>query len=149
MSNRSDAWKEEFPNKCDDVRIVFEGSRDECIELEMFLISEIGLDNLINATKGGKSGLEGRILSEETKKRISEAKKGCKGWNKGRKLGPSPMKGKLLSFDSKFSAKYGIPTRTLKNWSKNGVKPVSAQRKSIYNKYMEERKEGVDLSQFS
>lgn len=61
-----------------DVEIIFESSNEmECLDLETQLISEIGRQNLCNLTDGGE-GVSGFNHSEETKQKISIAKKGHK-----------------------------------------------------------------------
>ena len=64
-------------------------SVEDAEELEMFLIEEIGIDNLTNITKGVQKGRLGDNktkeeieFSEEQKKKISQSKK---GQNKGAK----------------------------------------------------------------
>jgi len=58
--------------------ILFESESEElCLTKEVELIKEIGLENLCNLTEGGE-GTSGYKLSEETKKKMSEAKKGKK-----------------------------------------------------------------------
>jgi hypothetical protein len=56
--------------------IVFESYVEaDCHTKEVDLIAEIGIDNLCNLTIGGE-GTSGYKLSEETRKKMSEAKKG-------------------------------------------------------------------------
>ena len=50
---------------------------NECFSKEVEIIESIGLNNLCNLTTGGE-GTSGYKLSEETKKKMSEAKKGKK-----------------------------------------------------------------------
>ena len=58
--------------------ILFESDVEEqCLQKEVSLIKEIGLDKLCNLTEGGE-GTSGYKLSEETKKKMSEAK--AKEW---------------------------------------------------------------------
>ena len=58
--------------------VIFESTiESKCLEKEVFLIKEIGLSNLCNLTEGGE-GTSGYRLSEETKKKMSEANKGVK-----------------------------------------------------------------------
>jgi len=52
-------------------------SENEAYELERFLIKEIGLENLTNIHPGGEGGRE-KKLSEEHKKKLSEAMKGVR-----------------------------------------------------------------------
>ncbi len=59
-----------------DIEIVFESKNEqECLALEIQLISEIGRGNLCNLTDGGE-GTSGFNHSEETKQKISISKKG-------------------------------------------------------------------------
>jgi len=53
-------------------------------ELEIFLISEYGIENLSNITLGGEGNL-GNLHSIQTKKIMSEKKIGKPTWNKGLK----------------------------------------------------------------
>tara|TARA_R110000868_G_scaffold76573_4_gene220142 strand:- start:1886 stop:2503 length:618 start_codon:yes stop_codon:yes gene_type:complete len=58
--------------------ILFESDIEvECFNKEIELISNIGLDNLCNLTEGGE-GTSGYKLSDETKVKMSKAKKGVK-----------------------------------------------------------------------
>lgn len=64
--------------------IVFKSdSETDCLNEEIKLIQEIGLDNLCNLTIGGE-GTSGYYLSEETRMKMSEAKK--KQWKDGRTI---------------------------------------------------------------
>lgn len=59
-------------------KIVFRSDDEkECHAKEMELIAEIGKSNLCNLTDGGE-GTSGYTLSEETKQKMSVAKKGTK-----------------------------------------------------------------------
>jgi len=83
-----------------DSEIIKDGlSEDEAFNLEVKLISEIGLDNLCNMTEGGSGGntyteetrlriskqFTGRIVSDETRKKQSEAQTGKISYWKGKK----------------------------------------------------------------
>lgn len=58
--------------------VVFESEiNQDCLEREISLIKEIGLEFLCNLTEGGE-GTIGYKLSEETRQKISESKKGKK-----------------------------------------------------------------------
>ena len=58
--------------------VLFESDNEqECLDKEVLLIKEIGLGNLCNLTEGGE-GISGFKLSEETRRKMSEAKKGKK-----------------------------------------------------------------------
>lgn len=59
-----------------DIEILFESENEqECLDLEIKLISEIGKKNLCNLTDGGE-GVSGFTHSEETKQKISVWRKG-------------------------------------------------------------------------
>lgn len=80
-------------------------SEDKCNYAEKFYIKLLGRADkgdgiLVNATNGGE-GTAGRVLSEETKIKIS---KGNKGKLLGRKL-PEEVKKKMMKTRSKFSKK--------------------------------------------
>jgi len=69
-------------------KVVFEStSEDDCFNEEIKIISEIGLDNLCNLTIGGE-GTSGYFLSEETRMKMSKAKKNQwrDKWVAGRKI---------------------------------------------------------------
>lgn len=97
-SNKSHQRSIEWYNRCLDVftvEIVADGlSKELAYELEEFLITEYGREcdggTLINKSTGGFGG-SGINLSLETKRKMSEAKKGK----------PSPSKGKKLSEEHK------------------------------------------------
>lgn len=77
-SNRTEYWKRVERKYGRTVHIVSEGlSNDEACELEMFLISEIGRDNLVNMTDGGE-GAPGRFVSEETREKVRNKNKGVR-----------------------------------------------------------------------
>ena len=73
--------------------IVFKStSENDCLNEEIKLIKEIGLQNLCNLTSGGE-GTSGYTLSEETRGKMSQAKK--QQWKNGRTIS-SKHKEKLL-----------------------------------------------------
>mgnify|MGYP003732590071 CR=1 FL=1 len=77
-SARSEYWKRVERKHGRTVHIVSEGlSNDEACELEMFLISEIGRDSLVNMTDGGE-GTPGRFVSEETREKVRNKNKGVR-----------------------------------------------------------------------
>lgn len=64
--------------------VLFESENEKlCFDKEITLIAEIGLENLCNLTIGGE-GTSGAKLSEETRKKMSEAKKGKPSNGKGK-----------------------------------------------------------------
>ena len=77
-SQRSKHWNNVVNKYGYDIEIVQdELSEDEAFQLEVELITKIGLDNLVNMTNGGE-GVSGRIWkpSDETKRKMSETAKG-------------------------------------------------------------------------
>jgi hypothetical protein len=96
--------------------VIFESVDEEiCLKYEVAKICEIGLDNLCNLTNGGE-GTSGYKISDESRKKLSEAhkgiRKGCKGrkWTEAekkklsdRKKGcASPWKGKHIPDEVKI-----------------------------------------------
>ena len=58
------------------VEIIYENESEKlCFDREVEIIKSIGLQNLCNITEGGE-GTSGYSLSEETRKKMSKAKKG-------------------------------------------------------------------------
>lgn len=97
ISGRSKEWREIKNSIGIYIEILSEGlSKSDACELESFIISEYGLENLLNKAKGGqgatgykhtKKAIEnisknnakywkGRTLSKETRDKISKSKKG-------------------------------------------------------------------------
>lgn len=69
-------------------KVLFESTSEiDCLNEEVRMIDDIGLENLCNLTNGGE-GTSGYNLSEETKMKMSIAKK-------GRKSGPITEKRRL------------------------------------------------------
>ena len=59
-----------------EVRITHQGlSEMEALRLEVEIIAQYGLNRLVNLTGGG-DGLQGKYVSDETRRRMSEAHKG-------------------------------------------------------------------------
>lgn len=76
--------------------IVFKSTSEiDCLNEEVKLIKEIGLDNLYNLTIGGE-GTSGYSLSEKTKMKMSQAKKGIKRFSHGKREISKKHKEKLL-----------------------------------------------------
>lgn len=102
--------------------------RYEANDLEIRLIryhgrKHIGTGILINLTNGGE-GTYGVVRSEETRKRISEARKGRAPWNKGKKGSQVPWnkgkKGVQVSWNKGLTGDQ-IPWTGKPSWNK-GVK---------------------------
>ena len=113
--------------------IIFESdSNSECLKKEMELINEVGLDNLCNLTEGGE-GTVGYKLSEGTKHKISEARKGKKrifteehrsNISKAMKGRKSPISGLKLSDETKrkmSEAKKGKKRGPRPQWVKDKI----------------------------
>ena len=95
-------------------------SEDDALELEEFLIQEIGLFNLCNKNyfNGGKSGFK---HSEETKLNMSIYRKGKTPWNKGIKSVESSIR--MLGSNNPMFGKKKIHSKEtiLKLQEKNGT----------------------------
>jgi hypothetical protein len=83
---RNDYWNK-YINKYDYYVDIIHNNLTEkrALDWEILYISMFGRDNLVNLTDGG-DGSTGVIPSEETRKKMSEARKGRTPWNKGKKL---------------------------------------------------------------
>lgn len=91
--------------------IIFENFDENiCLQKEIELIKNIGLKNLCNLTDGGE-GTSGYKLSDETKRKMSESKKGkkrffskehCKKLSESLKGHKGYYKGKKLSEETKL-----------------------------------------------
>jgi hypothetical protein len=68
-------------------------SVEDAEELEMFLIEEIGIDNLTNITKGGQKGRLGDNKTKEERDKISKSRKGIKFSEKQKKKISQSKKG--------------------------------------------------------
>lgn len=78
-STRNRYWKKVERQYGVEVDILAENlSVKEAEELEMFLIEEIGLDNLTNITKGGQKGRIGDRKTKEEREKISKSRMGMK-----------------------------------------------------------------------
>ncbi len=117
--------------------VVFEStSETDCLSEEVKIIGEIGLENLCNLTIGGE-GTSGYFLSEETRMKMSEAKK--KQWKDGRKI-TKKHKEKLLENPQLFKTGHdgywkdkslSEETRMKMSEAKKGKKsgPISEKRR--------------------
>jgi len=79
FSNRNRYWnlvKEKYGVYVD--IIATDISVEEAEELEMFLIEEIGIDNLTNITRGGQKGRLGDKKTKEERDKISKSRMGIK-----------------------------------------------------------------------
>lgn len=91
---RSNYWKSIVDKAGYTVEIVAEDlTKENAIDLEVFMISEYGLDNLCNHTTGG----ECYFHSEETKRKMSISRKGFKMSNKAKSKLSKTTKGKPRS----------------------------------------------------
>ena len=104
-------------------------------EKDMINLYDTMTPNGYNRTTGGSNGYN-RVISEETKKKMSEARKGCIPWNKGVHL-ESPMKGKHHSEETKkkmSEAKKGrISNRKGKHHSEETKRKMSEARKGKHH----------------
>jgi len=73
------------------IRLIETVSEKEREEKEKYWISFYGRENLVNGTDGGE-GVLGLIVSEETKKKLSESHLGQTPWNKGVNTDTSHLK---------------------------------------------------------
>ena len=106
---------------------------DDAKELEMFLISEIGLSNLCNQTLGGE-GFFGGKHSDETKNKISKANKGRKFTKEHRE---NMSKAKLgFKFSKKSKAKMSESAKKRKIQSFSGKSHSERTKKTISNKHI-------------
>lgn len=104
-ANRNEHWNRVFNKYDKKVEIVAENiSIEEAKELEIFLISEIGINNLCNQTEGGE-GFFGGKHTEATKLKISQANKGKKLTDEHKRKISKASKGhpNYLKFHSKES----------------------------------------------
>lgn len=115
-SKRSVYWIRVYQKHGRVVEIVKDNlTEKEAIALEVALIAQYGIENLCNHSSGGESGGSGRVWSEESRKKLSESKKGKK----------QPWAGKHLTEDGKrriIESKKGKPAPWLigeKNPMKN------------------------------
>lgn len=85
-SHRSEYWKR-VVNKYGYKVSIFKDniSDEEALSLEKDLIDAIGLDNLVNFTKGGE-GISGFKHYKETRRKIGLANSGGTSWSKGLSL---------------------------------------------------------------
>ena len=99
---------------------------DEAFELEELVIETIGLENLVNYSKGGdRPPIVG------------------KGTGLGKKSG---KKGNVYTFAGKFAKEHGIPKRTIQHWIDGDCAPNKTNKKrcAIYRQLMELINQGKD-----
>jgi len=78
-SKRSLYWTRTYKKYGRIVEIVKDNlTEKEALDLEVKLISEYGLENLCNHSTGGESSGSGRVWTEESRRRLSESRKGKK-----------------------------------------------------------------------
>ena len=137
-----------LPPKLENRIILKEGlTEDEALKQEILLIShygrkDLGTGILLNRTNGGDGGdtsmyRQYEPMSDETRQRLSESKKGSVPWNKGMKgiahLNPGNRKPKDVEYRRKISEtlkgqRKGIPQKKLtcphcgKEGGANGMK---------------------------
>lgn len=74
---RNEHWKRTAAKHGFTVELVHTGlTNEQSIKKEMELIAHYGIDNLCNMTEGGEGGGIGRKWSDESRKKLSESKKG-------------------------------------------------------------------------
>lgn len=105
---------------------------DDAKELEMFIISEIGLSNLCNQTLGGE-GFFGGKHSEETKRKISESKMGLKLSKETREKLSKARRGFKWSKDAKIKMSESAKKRNVQSFS--GKSHNEQTKKTISNKH--------------
>lgn len=102
-SKRSVYWIRVYQKHGRVVEIVKDNlTEKEALALEVALIAQYGIENLCNHSSGGESGGSGRVWSEESRKKLSESKKGKK----------QPWAGKHLTEDGRqriIESKKGKP----------------------------------------
>ena len=88
-NHRSEYWKRVVNKYGYEVKIFLDNVSDEkALSVEMDLIDAIGLDNLVNFTKGGE-GISGFKHKEITKKKIGLSNSGGTSLSKGKKFSKS------------------------------------------------------------
>lgn len=86
-SKRSLHWVRTYEKHGRTVEIVQSGLTEyDALALEISLIAHYGIENLCNHSTGGESGGSGRTWSEESRKKLSDSKKGKKQPWAGRSL---------------------------------------------------------------
>ena len=109
--SRSSFWHNIVDKSGYDIEILAKNlSWEDACELEVFMISEygrrdLGLGNLVNLTDGGDGMVN---LSNEVRKRISQANKGNVAWNKGKKMSDEQKLKQSLLMMGRVSPRKGV-----------------------------------------
>ena len=118
----------------------------ECLSYEIEKINEIGLNNLTNLTEGGE-GISGHKMSDETKEKMSIAKK--KYWEEGghttseetKKLQSEKAKGRVGYFKDKKLSEETKKKMSLAKKGKSLHKQSEETRKKISESMKKKHKE--------
>jgi hypothetical protein len=109
--SRSSFWHNIVDKTDYDIEVLAKNlSWEDACELEVFMISEygrrdLGLGNLVNLTDGGDGMVN---LSNEVRKRISQANKGNVAWNKGKKMSDEQKLKQSLLMMGRVSPRKGV-----------------------------------------
>ena len=129
-SKRSVYWIRVYQKHGRVVEIVKDNlTEKEALAIEVALIAQYGIENLCNHSSGGESGGSGRVWSEESRKKLSESKKGKK----------QPWAGKSLTEEGRErirAAKLGKPAP----WAAGDNSHTKSQE---YKDYLSKRCKGV------
>ena len=121
-SKRSVYWIRVYQKHGRVVEIVKDNlTEKEALALEVALIAQYGIENLCNHSSGGESGGSGRKWSKESRRKLSESKKGK----------PQPWAGKILTEDGRrriAESKKGKPAYWIAG-EKNPMKNKSTAKK--------------------
>jgi hypothetical protein len=124
-ANRTDFWKRIANKYGYKVEIVDSNIEwDDAVQLEMNLIKQYGrielkTGTLVNMTDGGEYGTKGRVLTEDTKRKISEAQIGDKNHRFGKKMSEEE---RLLMIKSVTGLKRTNETREKISKARMGMK---------------------------
>jgi hypothetical protein len=140
IRGRSEHWTRVFNKYGRNIDVVANNiSLEDAKELEMFLISEIGLNNLCNHTLGGE-GFFGGKHTQEAKEKISKAKKGKIPTQETKDKMSEAKKGKCCRGHKVLDTKTGVEYRSMLDYCKrHGLSDVTVSRningKTKINKY--------------